>query len=414
MTIRYNLTGKDRKKLVTAISRELGSEAIYLGTPSYAYTIGSYSIDRDGTLTGSDNRELVNHLCGLRFFGQEEFDERLPWETATDTPDAPTDAPETPAAASDTEPPEETPAEAPASDIDQVAIEVPLEGFAPESIDNLCKLVLSKEVLIKKALGAEELPIQVLEDRISFPWFKAETDGAHITAYAQFITALTETAKTKARVTAKPQDFFENEKFAMRVWLIGLGLVGKEYGAARKLMMANLGGNSGHRYDAPDRAAAPARERIPDPIINETPEQKAKRELMQLWGNTDKRREFIKSHREWGVWLTVPELGLVYYRYELPDGGRILAMEYQSESHYTEGLQTYTTYYLWDGEHFTPHSASEYIIIERLKNLKAVLHEELRSEAAAAAAETAPDSGEGDTLAPAAPEGNEEVCGDDD
>ena len=78
---------------------------------------------------------------------------------------------------------------------------------------------------------------------------------------------------------------------------------------------------------------------------------------------------------------------MTYYRYELPDGGQILAMEYQSESHYAyageDGLQTCTTYYLWDGEHFSPQSASEYTIIDRLKNLKATLQGELHSEVAA-------------------------------
>ncbi len=56
-------------------------------------------------------------------------------------------------------------------------------------------------------------------------------------------------------MTAKAKEAFENEKFAMRVWLIGLGLVGKEFGLARKLLMANLGGNSSWRYGAPDKAA---------------------------------------------------------------------------------------------------------------------------------------------------------------
>jgi hypothetical protein len=68
---------------------------------------------------------------------------------------------------------------------------------------------------------------------------------------------------------------------------------------------------------------------------------------MQLWANTDKRREFIRNYSEWGVWLTVPELGLTCYKYDLPDGGRILAMEYQHESHYSgeEGCCSCPCYY---------------------------------------------------------------------
>jgi len=242
MTIQYNLTGKDRKKLVDAVCRLTNADATYLNAPSYAYTIGEYSVDKEGTLSGADNRSLVIELCGLGFFGQEEYD--------SDPFNADALAVESP----ETEPEVYIPEES----IDRLVIEVPLTGFTPESLDNLVKLVASKGVLIKKALGVEELPIRVLEDRIAFPWFPL-CDNDDLNAYAQFIAALCATAKEKKRVTARPQESFENEKFTMRVWLIGLGLVGKEYNRARKLMGANLDGNSGHRFDSPDRPAAAAK-----------------------------------------------------------------------------------------------------------------------------------------------------------
>ena len=115
--------------------------------------------------------------------------------------------------------------------------------------------------------------------------------------------------------------------------------------------------------------------------------QKTKKELVALWMNGDKRKEFAKNYKEWGVWLTVPELGLTYYRYDLPDGARILAMEYTRINPYPASgdgkLQTITVYYLWEGEHFIPSSASEYFITDRLKNLKVTLQNELRAEQAA-------------------------------
>jgi hypothetical protein len=86
--------------------------------------------------------------------------------------------------------------------IDLVAVEIPREGFTPEAIENLTKMVTTKEALIKKALAAPALPIEVLEDRIAFPWFAATEDGEHINAYAQFIAALAKTAGEKKRVNA--------------------------------------------------------------------------------------------------------------------------------------------------------------------------------------------------------------------
>jgi hypothetical protein len=110
-----------------------------------------------------------------------------------------------------------------------------------------------------------------------------------------------------------------------------------------------------------------------------------KNELIKLWVNSDKRREFLKTYKEWGVWLTVQELGLTYYKYELPDGCRILAMEYQRENPYPVSgdgeRQTITVYYLWEGELFTPSPASEYTITDKLKNLKTAMQKELRAEA---------------------------------
>ena len=36
MTLRYNLTGSDRKRLVSSISEITGASAKYLGAPSFA------------------------------------------------------------------------------------------------------------------------------------------------------------------------------------------------------------------------------------------------------------------------------------------------------------------------------------------------------------------------------------------
>jgi len=127
---------------------------------------------------------------------------------------------------------------------DCVCIEMPLNGFTPEKLDNLSKMVAAKEALITQALGIDgPLAIQVLEDRIAFPWFKGTVDGAHIDAYAQLIAAICRTAKEKTRVTAQPKEEHPNPRFTMRCWLISLGLVGPEYRLIRKIMTSTLCGN---------------------------------------------------------------------------------------------------------------------------------------------------------------------------
>ena len=231
MELKFNVQGEVRKTFVTEVGAIIGCGATYQGAPSFGYMVSNLTIDRFGTLVWDErtDSETIRHLLeqliqrGYTAEGQEA----LLAELALAEPEPATD---------------------------NVCIEYPLEGFTPEALDNLEKLAASKAPLIKKALGAEELPIRVLEDRICFDWFRLSEDNGAVDAYAQFIACLCETAKEKKRVTAKAPDSFENEKFAMRVWLIGLGMVGKKYALARKLLLKNLDGNSSWRYGAPGTA----------------------------------------------------------------------------------------------------------------------------------------------------------------
>lgn len=50
MKIRFNLQSSNRKQLVKAISEILGAKAIYQGAPKFEYTVGNFTIERDGDL----------------------------------------------------------------------------------------------------------------------------------------------------------------------------------------------------------------------------------------------------------------------------------------------------------------------------------------------------------------------------
>ncbi|MDR1409131.1 MAG: hypothetical protein LBJ12_02420 [Oscillospiraceae bacterium] len=300
---KFNRTGAERKQLVGAISEILNAPTKYLGMPTAAYEVGGYHIDKEGTVEGEFNLTLfavleakgfdyetdkTYHLITPRgtflilqhfataeeaeaegygiYFNHEGRDVYI-----KQNPDGATEhsklfavvgspfAQEAPAAEAPTQdaPQDETPemAAATAEETDLVSIELPLDGFAPEALDNLAKMVKAKEPLLKKSLDMDDLPIQIEEERICFPWFRLHEDKGEIASYSQFIACLCETAKEKKRVTAKAHETFENEKFALRVWLIGLGMVGKEYSAARKLLVNNrLLGNSAWRFGVPEKA----------------------------------------------------------------------------------------------------------------------------------------------------------------
>ena len=72
-------------------------------------------------------------------------------------------------------------------------------------------------------MGISELPMEILEDRVLFPWFEELPDPDAVKAYTHFISALCEMSRNAKRVTAteKPVD---NEKYAFRCFCCGWDL----------------------------------------------------------------------------------------------------------------------------------------------------------------------------------------------
>lgn len=210
MKINYEVTGSDRKRLVQAISELTGNKSKYLGVPSCAYQVGDYTIDKNGILAGPDNHELEDELKTLHAFEAKERE--------YDEPGMPQEP-------------------------DSLVIELPRESFTDANLENLQKLIESKEALIKNALGIQGLPLEVTEDRIRFPWFTFPVTQEEIKAYSAFITALAKLAKEQKRVTAKPKEI-ENEKYAFRCFLLRLGFIGDEYKHERKILLSKLTGSS--------------------------------------------------------------------------------------------------------------------------------------------------------------------------
>jgi hypothetical protein len=103
-----------------------------------------------------------------------------------------------------------------------------------------------KGTLIKKAIEADSLKYEVTEDKIIFPWFPFNGDSEETKAYTQFISLLTEPARTAKRVTLKDIPV-ANEKYEFRCFLLRLGFIGEEYKAARKILLKNLTGKASRK-----------------------------------------------------------------------------------------------------------------------------------------------------------------------
>lgn len=216
MELNYNVTGQRRKDMVQTVGGALGFTPVYKGAPTFAYAVGNFTISKDGALSFDERiteTEVIKVTEALSAAGFE-------------TPDLPQTEQETTAA----------------RETDTLSIEIPREKMTDEAIENLKKICESKAGLFKKAFAADELPIEIGEERISFPWFH-ETDGAAVAAYTHFVTAICEMAANQKRVTAKEKET-DNEKYAFRCFLLRLGFIGTEYKEERKILLKNLAGSS--------------------------------------------------------------------------------------------------------------------------------------------------------------------------
>lgn len=270
MKISYNVTGSKRKELVQAISRELETEAKYCGAPGFAYEVGGLHIDRDGTVSGPDHRGLIADLEGLYSL--------IPIAAAYDTEKPATEAPddlqisETAALGSRVSPYDsltdnEPPIGAPVVDRDSkpdaalcsLTISLPREGMTDAAIENLRRLIANKEILIKKALGLDSLPIEADDNVISFPWYDNMPSSEVLKAVSTLVAKLVGMAKNQKRVNARAEEPVENMKYSFRCLLLRLGFIGPEYKDARSTLLKNFSGSGAFKSGARRSGPRPAK-----------------------------------------------------------------------------------------------------------------------------------------------------------
>jgi hypothetical protein len=221
MKLSYNVTGEERKDLVTEICRITGDTSEYQFMPTCAYKIGNVTVDKDGRVTCEDEEKL-NHIA-------EEL------EKVDFTPEESNVADEN-----------DAPNEMERSEEDTgLTFEIPIDEV---DVTNLSNFLKAKGNLIKKSFGIEDLTIDVKNDRIAFPWFKKMPEPDEVKAYTDFITLLCKLSKEQSRVSSRAYEV-TNEKYAFRCFLLRLGFIGPDYKADRKILLKNLSGNSAFRND---------------------------------------------------------------------------------------------------------------------------------------------------------------------
>ena len=227
MNAKTNAQGKDRKNLVKAVAGITGQAAKYNGAPAFTYTVGNFTVERDGSITTEDEAGMKTLAAALR---EQGFEIEMP------------------------EPAEEKESEAEEElTTDSWTLTMPREDFTETQVDNLEKIIGSKAGLIKKALDSEDPIVILTEDRVVFPWFKRMLGSGESMAVMHFITALCRMAKNAKRITAKEKEVL-NEKYAFRCFLLRLGFIGAEYKETRKRLLERLEGSSAFRTPEEEQA----------------------------------------------------------------------------------------------------------------------------------------------------------------
>ena len=214
MKANYNVTGNDRKALVAAIENLTGDKAIYMRMPTCAYEIGDITVDKEGGVTceDADKLERIIHNLIADGFTPEDTEEVESDDEATG-----------------------------------LTVSLPLDKVA---VGNLTNLLTAKERLIKKALGIDDLGIEVTEDTVSFPWFTEMPEPDEVKAYTHFIAALGKMSRDLKRISATEKEV-DNESTHSAASSCGLASSETNIRQSAKLLLktspATPAGRTAHR-----------------------------------------------------------------------------------------------------------------------------------------------------------------------
>lgn len=242
----------NKKETIKALEEEWGVKAKYLGAPSFAYEIKTvtqtFIIDRHGVI-----RDLQGH--------ELQAEELLSAEPA--------------------------PAEKVSLDIDGYAVEFPLTNHTGATLRNLVNMISSKQHLLISAfdlphffmdnrfaeelrhketdtieafqksfmeLGPERCPgVEFERWTVVLKLLKADPSFDEMAAFRDLAVLINQNAlKLKTSSFLPAQE--ENPKYALRIWLIRLGMNGDKYRITRQVLLARLEGSSA--YAKPKTKAA--------------------------------------------------------------------------------------------------------------------------------------------------------------
>lgn len=265
----FKLLTEDRKELKTRIEALTGEHSTYTGMPRSAYEFESYTIEKDGTLVATDSADdaVLETL----------LEEGLIEKVETEKPSTATIQGVEEVKEIDTDELIDN-----ADNILKPEISFPTAQHTGISLRNLINMLYSKGKLITNATGGEfaateelveELKydenifsaktvietiqrcegsltgVEITEDKVTFTGFPEEGDPERLKAFIQLAAMMNKASIKMSRILPIHKDE-ENEKYAMRNWMVRIGLDGEEYKTTRKYLIENLSGHSAFKTPA--------------------------------------------------------------------------------------------------------------------------------------------------------------------
>ena len=278
----------DAELLTTLLNEGLirGGESIE-GTDAQSENVESAPDADEEPVTEENTEEAESEEEQPTEAEPEGLDESEP--EAEDAPESDGTAEDTPEEESDTEEQESGEPQEAEDQTDEVPLDLelsfPVSQHNGVTLRNLVNLLYSRGKLIGKATGGhfhvEEGLIEKLKDdsctfavmnfinavsgyeeehgaaleglritneKVTFTGFPTAPDHEHLTAFAQLAVLMNQQAIGQKRIQAKAVND-ENEKYALRTWLLRLGMNGPDLQEARKILMENLSGHAAFRTD---------------------------------------------------------------------------------------------------------------------------------------------------------------------
>lgn len=254
MTLQTNPA--ERREMVQAISERLGSPAVYLRTPTYAYRIGGLTVERDGSII-SDDDALLEALRPMLI--------ERGWLTDAE------------ASVTKTEPTEQD------SEITQMELSFPVEDWTVPQLKNFLHTLYSNQHILRRMMQSDALYIdrqmmerldeaqtpadlearladglatgllkgcRIQDGRFTLEAIQDDRDPARWQVYATLLCAILEHAKAAKRVFLRADADPVNEKYRANSFLMRLGFGGPEHKPLRRVLLGHLNGYAAFRSAA--------------------------------------------------------------------------------------------------------------------------------------------------------------------